>query len=65
MEIIGEAAARVSIPTREKHDEIPWTNIVGMRNRLIHGYDMVDLNLLWDTSEIDLSPLNCSVGKYR
>jgi uncharacterized protein with HEPN domain len=45
VEIIGEAASRVSMPTREKHREIPWPDIVSMRNRLIHG-DVVDLNLL-------------------
>lgn len=57
VEILGEAAARVSPPTREKYPEIPWQAMVGMRNRLIHGYDKVDLNLLWDTIEIDLPPL--------
>jgi uncharacterized protein with HEPN domain len=57
VEIIGEAASRVSVPTREKHPEVPWSDIVGMRNRLIHGYDVVDLNLLWDTVSSDLLPL--------
>ena len=57
VEIVGEAASRVSMPTRERHCEIPWPNIVGMRNRLIHGYDVVDLNLLWDTVTTDLPPL--------
>jgi len=54
VEVIGEAATRVSAPTREKHPEIPWSDIVGMRNRLIHGYDTVDLGLLWDTIDADL-----------
>lgn len=57
VEIVGEASSRVSIPTREKHREIPWPDIVGMRNRLIHGYDVVDLDLLWDTVETDLPSL--------
>jgi uncharacterized protein with HEPN domain len=57
VEIIGEAASRVSLPTREQHRNIPWPDIVGMRNRLVHGYDVVDLNLLWDTVDIDLPPL--------
>ena len=57
VEIIGEAASRVSMPTRESHREIPWPDIVGMRSHLIHGYDVVDLNLLWDTVEADLPPL--------
>ena len=57
VEVIGEAANRVSESTRERHPQIPWLEIIGMRNRLIHGYDVVDLNLLWDTIEIDLPKL--------
>jgi len=57
IEVIGEAGGRVSGPTREEHHEIPWADIVGMRNRLIHGYDVVDLDLLWDTVTGDLPPL--------
>lgn len=57
IEVIGEAASRVSKPTRKKYQEIPWTDIVGTRNRLIHGYDVVDLNLLWETMTQDLPPL--------
>ncbi len=57
VEVIGEAAGRVSEAARNEHAEIPWRDIVGMRNRLIHGYDSVDLNLLWDTVTVDLPPL--------
>ena len=57
VEIVGEAAARVSDEGRGKYSTIPWAQVVGMRNRLIHGYDQVDLNILWDTIEIDLPPL--------
>jgi uncharacterized protein with HEPN domain len=57
VEVIGEAAWRVSETARNRHAEIPWRDIVGMRNRLIHGYDAVDLNLLWDTVVVDLPPL--------
>jgi uncharacterized protein with HEPN domain len=57
VEIVGEAASRVSLSTRKKHREIPWPDIVGMRNRLIHGYDVVDLDLLWGTVETDLPAL--------
>ena len=63
IEIVGEAAGRVSAPTREKHHEIPWPDIVGMRNRLIHGYDVVDLDLLWDTVSKDLPPLIAALEK--
>lgn len=57
VEVIGEAASRVSDAARNRHTEIPWRDIVGMRNRLIHGYDAVDLDLLWDTVTVDLPPL--------
>ncbi len=57
LEIIGEAAARVSEPTRAAHPEIPWPQIVGLRNRLIHGYDNVDFDVLWQIVTDDLSPL--------
>ncbi|MEM7017163.1 MAG: HepT-like ribonuclease domain-containing protein [Pseudomonadota bacterium] len=57
MEIIGEAAKRVSSNTRQAHPEIPWAQIIGMRNRLVHGYDVIDFDLLWDTVKSDLPPL--------
>ena len=57
VEIIGEAAARVGTESRENYPSIPWLQIVGMRNRLIHGYDAVDLDVLWDTITDDLPPL--------
>jgi len=57
IEMIGEAAARITTESRDCHSEIPWAKIVGMRNRLVHGYDQVDLDLLWQTIERDLKPL--------
>jgi len=57
VEVIGEAASRVSEVSRRRHPDIPWRDMVGMRNRLIHGYEAVDLNLLWDTVTTDLPPL--------
>lgn len=57
IESIGEAAARVSGAGQARWADIPWRAIVGMRNRLIHGYDGVDLNVLWDTVTDDLPPL--------
>ncbi len=44
---IGEAAARVSAITRSRIEMIPWPMIVGMRNRLVHGYDEVDFDMVW------------------
>ncbi|MFH0824406.1 MAG: HepT-like ribonuclease domain-containing protein [Pseudomonadota bacterium] len=56
-EIIGEAAAHVSVATRGKYAEIPWAQIIGMRNRLIHGYDIVDTDVIWQTITEDLPVL--------
>ena len=57
VEVIGEAANRVSEATRQHHPEIPWRRIIGTRNRLIHGYDVVDLDILWDIVQNDLPSL--------
>ncbi len=57
LEILGEAAARVSETGRKRWPEIPWAKIVGLRNRLIHGYDKVDFDILWTTVVDDLPPL--------
>jgi uncharacterized protein with HEPN domain len=57
VEIVGEAANRVSPETKQRTSELPWPEIVGMRNRLIHGYDVIDLDLLYDTIKTDLPPL--------
>ena len=57
IEIVGEAATRVSQETRLRHPEIPWPEMVGMRNRLIHGYDMVDWAVLQSTIAVDLPQL--------
>lgn len=57
IEIIGEAASNVSEEFIARHPEIPWPQIRGMRNRLIHAYFDVDLDVLWDTVTHDLPPL--------
>jgi uncharacterized protein with HEPN domain len=57
LEIIGEAAGRVSAPAQNKHPGIAWSSIVGLRNRLIHGYDEVDFDILWKIFKDDLPPL--------
>ena len=55
--VLGEAARRVSQPTKNQYPQIPWSEIIGMRNRLVHGYDTIDLDLLWDTVQLELPPL--------
>ena len=57
VEVVGEAAAHVSQAFREDHPTMPWAEIVGMRNRLIHGYDKVDLDVLWQIIQADLPSL--------
>lgn len=54
LEIMGEAAGRVSSQTRNQYGEIPRLDIVGLRNRLIHGYDTVDFDILWQIITTDL-----------
>lgn len=48
MEIIGEATARISDDFRARYREIPWQNMVAFRNRLIHGYDRINFDILWN-----------------
>jgi len=48
LEVIGEAAGKVSETFRSAHPEIPWQKIRGMRHRLIHGYSEVELDIVWD-----------------
>jgi len=55
--IVGEAAGHVSEKCRADHPEIPWAEIRGMRNIVIHVYDEVDLVQVWRTVERDLPPL--------
>jgi uncharacterized protein with HEPN domain len=57
LEVVGEAANRISASNRAKHSEIPWKRIVGLRNRLIHGHDTVDFDVLWQIINRDLPPL--------
>jgi uncharacterized protein with HEPN domain len=57
LEIVGEAATRVPPGIQDKYPAVPWQQIVGLRNRLAHGYDEVDLDLVWDIVTSDLPPL--------
>lgn len=63
IEIVGEAANRVSLEGRAKSPGIPWLQIIGMRNRLIHGYDNIDFDILHQTVCQDLPLLITELGK--
>jgi uncharacterized protein with HEPN domain len=57
LEIIGQAAGRVSAETQQSHPEIPWQQMIGVRNRLIHEHFRIDLEAVWDTVHTDLPAL--------
>lgn len=57
VETVGEAASRVSAETRNAHPEVPWSRIVGMRNRLVHGYFDINLMRVWNTVKQDMPHL--------
>jgi uncharacterized protein with HEPN domain len=60
LEIVGEAAWGTSEVFRSKYPEIPWRAMTGMRNRLIHGYFEVNLDVVWETVETQLPPWSTS-----
>lgn len=65
LSIIGEAASRLSEEFCEAHPEIPFRNIIGMRNIIIHEYAGMDALFLWDTSQHDLPTLRTALLPYR
>jgi len=63
LEIIGEAANGISLSYQQSHPELPWTGMISMRNRLIHGYFDVNLDIVWKTVQEDLPYLLESLTK--
>ncbi len=63
LEIVGEAAGKVSQDFRNKHQEIPWNRISGIRNRLVHGYFDIDLDIVWETVTTRLPELIAQLKK--
>src|SRR5574341_2590219 len=63
VEIVGEAASRVPVDIQQRYQYIPWPQIIGMRNRLVHGYDIVDYDVVWSTVTHDLPPLITELEK--
>ena len=55
--VLGEAVKRLSDGFRARHPEIPWMLMAGMRDKLIHGYDIVDLEEVWKTASHDVPDL--------
>ena len=67
IQTLGEAASRTSIVFREQHPDLPWTQMIAMRNRIVHGYDHVDPDIVWrvatDDAEALLAALERIVAK--
>ena len=61
LEVIGEAARRLSENARAHLQDIPWHEWISMRNRLIHAYDVVDLSIVWSTVSQELPLLVTSI----
>ena len=63
LEIIGEAARGLSQEFRQEHPDLPWKSMVGIRDRLIHGYFDINLDVVWQTVTEDLPPLIAQLEK--
>ena len=67
LEIIGEAASKISQETKVLYPNIPWLDIIGMSHRLIHAYFVIDIGVIWQTITHDIPPiialLNSTIAK--
>jgi uncharacterized protein with HEPN domain len=63
LEIIGEASRNLSDELRQRYPEVPWRQIIGLRNRITHAYFDVDLHIVWEIAQDDLLPLRQQVGQ--
>lgn len=57
LQIMGEAANAIPIDFRNRYPEIPWRSMINMRNKLIHKYDVIDLDIVWETATINIPVL--------
>jgi uncharacterized protein with HEPN domain len=62
--VMGEAVKRLSMEVRLRHPEIPWALIAGMRDQLIHGYDIIDWDEVWNTATRDVPDLLASLSVF-
>jgi len=62
LQIIGEAASRLPDSLKQRYPDVPWADIVGMRNLIVHGYYVMDVEIVWKTVHQDLPPLRRTVA---
>jgi uncharacterized protein with HEPN domain len=62
-EIIGEATNNITNDFRLKYETVPWKNMIALRNKVIHGYFGVNLNIIWDAVKEELPPLKKSIDE--
>jgi len=61
--ILGEAARHVPEEVAQRYPEIPWPQLRGMRNHIVHGYDQIDLEIVWNVVTVELRPLVASIER--
>jgi uncharacterized protein with HEPN domain len=54
LQILGEAAGRVSRDFTDRHPEVPWQKVTGLRHKIVHDYFALDLKIVWDTARLDV-----------
>lgn len=62
IQCMGEAARRISLEFKAEHAEVPWSEIIGMRNRIAHEYDTVNFRIVWAVTQEDLPELRASLA---
>ena len=65
LQVIGEAARRVSQPCQDAHPAIPWNAVMGMRHKIVHDYMSLDEDVVWDTAARELIPLISELEKLQ
>ncbi len=60
---LGEAASRLSADFRACHDEFPWAEMIGMRNRIVHSYDDLDAEIVWQVATADIEPVTAALER--